>query len=129
MRRVYAFPILLVVLATTLASCVQLREEHPLCEALKTSDRAVVADWVDHLAGDLDPVATTEDPVGHEENIETLLDRLNDLDCVSAALGCYACIETLPPKSEIILRTDHLQRIVFLRTGSDSPMRFAGWRE
>jgi len=57
--------------------------------------------WDTHTI-DLFPVSTMDDAVGHEENFEKLISRMRaDCDQLEISMFCYACIETLPLKTEL----------------------------
>lgn len=81
-----------------------------LCDELQADMVAFNAEAVKStlnpwLSGNL-PVPTNEDPIGHQQNLENFVDRLND-DCgLEASIVCYACIETYPPQSEVRVMID-----------------------
>lgn len=86
-------------------------------KALITKNHVELRFQIDGLALDLLSKPTEEDPVGHARNVEILIDRLqNKCDDYQVALQCYACIYTLPAKSEIRFNLDSsgvaIQRIV-----------------
>lgn len=81
------------------------------CASLRTGiiemDPDIVIPEINKLVTDLEPASTDNDQLGHKENIDILVERLNtQCDSISAELLCYACIYTNPPQSEIILTTD-----------------------
>ncbi|HLF64485.1 MAG TPA: hypothetical protein VI603_12065 [Saprospiraceae bacterium] len=71
------------------------------CEDLKNAVLKKVEQWTDYeinkLCFDLLPYPTAEDDIGHEENLNELVKRLNT-ECgnIITTLQCYACIETGP---------------------------------
>ena len=88
-------------------------------------DTSIVVPEINKLVTDLEPVPTDNDPYGHEENIDTLVERLNaQCDSLSAELSCYACIETNPPQTEILLTTDSsgtmITRVIDILTSADA---------
>jgi len=81
------------------------------CENLKTGiinvNKEVVEFEINKLVSDLEPAVHSNERFGHEENLNLLINRLNtQCNEISAELICYACIETNPPQSEILVRTD-----------------------
>ncbi|MDX1684181.1 MAG: hypothetical protein R3275_03035 [Saprospiraceae bacterium] len=122
---------LLIVLPFLMAvtGCSKIMDEHLLCDALDSGDRSEVAEWIEFFTHDLEPKPTNNDPLGQSDNLEALVDKLSDIDCMDADVICYACIETYPPKSEIKLTTSNRSRIIFLKTSEDYPLKFVGWRE
>lgn len=86
---------------------------------------------VDILSDDLNPEVTENDQWGHKENIDLLIDRLN-MECenISVGLGCYACIYTLPPQSELIISTDsagvEIKRVIDILTPKDDILQYLG---
>lgn len=84
---------------------------------------------MDQLAKDLDPDPSTADPNGHAENLDILVNRINT-QCpeLSAEVRCYACIETLPLQSEIVISLDsagvEVFRIIDMFSNDDGPMTF-----
>jgi hypothetical protein len=98
------------------------------CDNLKVGiinmDSDIVKSEINKLVTDLEPVITVSDPIGHKENLDLLIDRLNiQCDKISAELICYACIETLPAQSEILMTTDSvsttINRVVNISTPDD----------
>lgn len=67
----------------------------------------IVCTEITKLLLDLKAKPSKEDKFGQEENMNSLIYRINtNCDKVTAELICYACIETLPPQSELKLLTD-----------------------
>ena len=110
-------------------SCNDSRGAHPICEALNIEDVHTVERWIDAYADPLRPRPSVDDPIGHEANLVELVRLLDELDCLSAEVICYACIETYPPISEIRISTDENYKVVDLRTSEKGPMTFSGWHE
>ncbi|MEJ2054330.1 MAG: hypothetical protein P8X42_10450 [Calditrichaceae bacterium] len=77
---------------------------------------------------DLKPHSSDKDSRGQFENITTLIKRINsNCDDITSELFCYACIETLPPQSEIILTADSsgtsINRIIDILTPADDKLQ------
>ena len=78
---------------------------------------------IDKLTQDLLPVPTQSDDIGHFNNLNTLVDRLNS-NCpqIVTTKECYACIETNPVQSEIKVMFDsfgnQIERIIDISTPS-----------
>ena len=99
------------------------------CDSLKTGiinmDSRIVKSEVNKLVTDLKPTVTASDRFGHKENLSILISRLNT-QCISidAELICYACIESNPPQSEILVVTDSvgfpIKRVIDIFTPADS---------
>ena len=79
---------------------------------------------INKLTQDLLPSPTQSDEIGHFNNLNTLVDRINS-NCpqIIATKECYACIETIPVQSEIKVMFDSLgnqiERIIDISTPSD----------
>jgi hypothetical protein len=81
-----------------------------LCDELQAD---IVAFNIEEVKGTLNPwlsgnlpIPTAEDPIGHQQNLQNFVDRLND-DCgLDASIVCYACIETYPVQSEVRVMVD-----------------------
>ena len=98
------------------------------CDNLKTgivnTDSDIVKAEINKLVTDLVPTKTDSDFFGHKENLALLIEQLNiQCDNITAILLCYACIETNPPQSEILVTTDSLgtdiSRIIDIITPDD----------
>jgi hypothetical protein len=91
-------------------------------------DRDLVNIEITKLLTDLYPAVTNSDPLGHSNNIEILINRMNLCNGISARLFCYACIKTYPLQSEILVETDSsgfaLKRILDIKTPEDSKLEF-----
>lgn len=87
------------------------------CDKLKDGiinmDSKTVKSEIDKLVIDLEPSKTASDNIGHKENIDLLIKRMNT-QCanISAELICYACIKTNPPQSEILVTTDSIDTVI-----------------
>ena len=101
------------------------------CDNLKTgiinTDSDIVKAEINKLVTDLEPVKTDSDPIGHKDNLALLIEQLNiQCDNITAELICYACIETNPPQSEILVTTDSLgtdiNRIIDIFTPDDDAL-------
>ncbi len=85
---------------------------------------------IDKIASDLLPFPSNNDPIGHAKNIEILATRINQCPNLEAFVGCYACIKTLPAKSEMLIygiSSDGVTIIasVLMTTPDDGPMTVA----
>ena len=101
------------------------------CDNLKTgivnTDSDIVKAEINKLVTDLEPVKTDSDPLGHKDNLALLIEQLNiQCDNITAELICYACIETFPLQSEILVTTDSLgtdiNRIIDIFTPDDDAL-------
>lgn len=96
-------------------------------------DSETVYKEIKKLMTDLKAKPTKTDEDGHLENVHLLIKRLNQLDGFSAELFCYACIYTLPAKSEISIRFEYnnetVKRQMFVMPAmgkADEFLHFAG---
>lgn len=89
---------------------------------------------IDKLIQDLNPDKKENDQWGHKENVNLLIKRLN-AKCtnVTAFLGCYACMKTDPPQSEIILSVDSsgvvVKRVVDILTPYADVLKYVNVHE
>jgi NCAIR mutase (PurE)-related protein len=98
------------------------------CENVKggiiNTDNAIIKTEISKLTTDLNPKPTANDEWGHSANFTTLITRLNACNQITAVSVCYACIKTLPPISEILVKTDsagvQVQRYLDLKTSAES---------
>jgi hypothetical protein len=118
-----------------LLSCEKQDIESIDCEAfvagLNTLDENIVKPEIEKLTADLSPHPTDEDLLGHSGNMQTLIDRLNSgCDDYSVSLVCYACIETYPVQSEILVEFfigGSKQTVsIDIHTPENDILRFAG---
>ncbi len=87
-------------------------------------DSDIVKSEINKLVNDLEPEKTDSDHIGHKQNLDLLIKRLNtQCDNMTAEFICYACIETNPPQSEILVTTDSVgtavKRVVDILTPDD----------
>lgn len=98
------------------------------CENLKSgiinTDNTIIKTEISKLTTDLSPKPTVNDAWGHSANFTTLITRLNACSQITAVSVCYACIKTLPPISEILVKTDsagvQIQRYLDFKTSEQS---------
>jgi hypothetical protein len=104
------------------------------CDLLKTGiinyDQSSVRTEISKLTADLTPISIAGDTFGQLNNLDKLIDRISKCGNVTAELRCYACIETYPEQSEIILKTDssgiQIQRVMDISTSNKEPLKFGG---
>lgn len=101
-----------------------------LISGIINTDNTIVNSEIDKLTNGLSPNPTADDPLGHSANFETLLSRLNDCEQIHAELTCYGCIKTLPPISEILVKTDSsgimIQRYIDFEANEQSNLKPIG---
>ena len=95
----------------------------------KNSD--IVRDEINKLTADLEPRPTKDDKIGHRQNFDILISRINDnCDKIRAHLMCYACITTLPAQTHIGVTVDSIgfswSRTIDIRTPENDVLSFAG---
>ncbi|NNE14224.1 MAG: hypothetical protein HKN51_04570 [Saprospiraceae bacterium] len=122
----------LILLLVIFSSC-QIDRLSKFCEAVIIEDVQIVQERVNDIIQDLEPIETIEDPRGHLLNLDVLISELNLDLCMSASLLCYACIETLPEQSEVVLRVDDggfiTEKIIDVATPIGTPMFFVGMHD
>ncbi|MBT8231900.1 MAG: hypothetical protein HKO66_05545 [Saprospiraceae bacterium] len=122
----------LILLLVIFSSC-QIDRLSKFCEAVIIEDVQIVQERVNDIIQDLEPIETIEDPRGHLLNLDVLISELNLDLCMSASLLCYACIETLPEQSEVVLRIDDggfiTEKIIDVATPIGTPMFFVGMHD
>lgn len=123
---------LIIILVVVLVSCNKEEVQDIDCEKFYTAsltvDEKTLKDEIEKLTVDLSPAPIPEDPLGQMSNLKVLVDRLNEnCDNYTASINCYACIETFPAQSEILLEfTDGHNIIIDLHTSEKDILRFAG---
>lgn len=103
-------------------------------EALVFLKSDSIKEVIDILTVDLNPVIKEDDTWGQKENINLLIERLNaQCENISVSLGCYACILTLPPQSEIIITADsagvEIKRVIDILTPKDDIPKYVNVHE
>ena len=92
------------------------------------SGKSMLAPNLDLMLENLKPMKTNTDPYGHEKNLQKFVDMLNECENMKAEIECYACMESYPPQSAVILLIDSqanlapIQVRINLRTDPDGPM-------
>ena len=76
-------------------------------EGLIFSDEDLIETEINELCENYPPLPVPGDDIGHKENLDSIIDELNT-QCSGfvAELGCYACLESLPPLSVIDFMLD-----------------------
>ena len=115
MRYQYSFILLVVLLLFShLSSCKKILDSNyyqidskNLQNGIINNNSEIVCTEITKLLLDLKAKPSKEDKFGQEDNMNSLIYRINtNCDKVTAELICYACIKTLPPQSELKLSTD-----------------------
>jgi len=105
------------------------------CDSLKTGivnmDSRIVKYEVNKLVADLKTKRTSDDFIGQKENLAQLINRLvASCDDMNVGLICYACIETNPSQSEILIKTDSvgtpIKSVMDISTPTDSNLKCLG---
>lgn len=106
-------------------------DEADFHDALISSNVDLAKPIIDGLVNDLSPNLDQDDSFGHQENLSTLIERMNNL-CgdLSASEICYACIYTLPAQSEILVELDsvgvQIRRVLDISTPEDGLLELVG---
>ena len=98
--------IILVIVFALIYSCS--KDEEPICSDdmcmyIYTTNDSSLSKEIARLTSDLLPKPTDEDRWGQSNNLDVLINRLNQCDCIVASKNCYACFYSLPPISIINL--------------------------
>ncbi len=105
----------------------------PLCEAIIYNDVEYVRDKLDHIMDGLNPVYGNGDPIGHYDNLHIVTGELSRDDCLYASILCYACIESYPPQSEILIQIDDgeylYEKVIDIAMPLESEMYFVGMHD
>jgi len=104
------------------------------CGNLKTGliikEQEKIGIEMDKLTENLPPDPTKNDPIGHSENLTIITQSIHSCDELEAEIFCYACVETNPPQSEIMIQMDSagvkIKRIIDISTPSDKILKFSG---
>lgn len=133
MKKVFAFIILLGWLG-----CESDKVGSLDCNNFKTGttqqNNEIIRAEIEKLTPDLDPVSTPEDAIGHLANLQTLTERINsNCEDINASVFCYACIETYPPLSmilvEFLFEGEKQSIIIEIVTSENDILRFGGMYE
>jgi len=102
------------------------------CNNLKNGilnlNNPVVISEINKLAHNLTSKINDSDSMNQKKNLDLLISRINkQCNGVKASLSCYACIETNPPQSEILIEVDSLntklERIIDISTPEIGKLR------
>ena len=93
----------------------------------KNSD--IVRNEINKLTADLEPHPTKDDKIGHRQNFDILISRINaSCEQLSAQLICYACVTTYPAQTHIGVTVDSsaipITRIIDISTPEDNVLSF-----
>jgi len=72
-------------------------------EGIINDNEDLVRGAIDDWCSDLMPNPAPGDEIGHQENLNTLVQRIADECDVATGIYCYACMESYPPQSAIII--------------------------
>ncbi|MEP6647133.1 MAG: hypothetical protein ABJC12_08580 [Saprospiraceae bacterium] len=85
-----------------------------------------VKDDLDEWLSDLQPEPTQEDPIGHQQNLDSFVAKLNSICDLEGTVICYACVKTFPAQSEIRVHTNYagssFERIIDISTPASQIM-------
>ncbi len=87
------------------------------CQNLKAGllekNKDNVKNKINTITTNLTPNASEKDPIGHRENFSILINKLNECSGINAEMLCYACIETYPAQTELLMTIDYADRKVY----------------
>lgn len=113
-----------------LASCEIEHQHSDLCYAIIDEDISYIRGTFDDILYDYLPIYSYFDPVGHLDNLHIFADIISEDPCIDARVICYACIETHPLQSEVLLILDdgfhYCEKVIDIATPFDSEMYFVG---
>ena len=132
MKYQYSFILLVVLLLFShLSSCKKILDSNyyqvdskNLQNGIINYNSEIVCTEIAKLLLDLKAKPSKEDKFGQEDNLNSLIYRINtNCDKVTAEQICYACIETNPQQSELRLSTDssgvEVSRVLDILTPDD----------
>lgn len=123
----------LIAVLVSLSACSKSELSTNECDKLQDAvigmNSSVLEKEINKLCHDLSPQSTTaNDLIGHEDNINTLISRLETNCDIEAELVCYACIKTLPAQSEIKVTVNLLSgtyfKIIDISTPEDNKLSY-----
>lgn len=91
-------------------------------------DNSKVGPEISKLLTGSEPDPTGNDEIGQKANIEKLIREINKSSVLVAELICYACIETLPPQTEIRLTAlggVPVTRVIDISTHDDGILKYS----
>lgn len=104
-----------------------------LCQYISQEDEAFIKEQMNVVTTSMSPSPTSDDDIGHKENLDDLIELLNQVDCIEASKICYACIYTLPAQSEIKVKVDYdgqsIERIFDISTPQNAPLKYLRMHE
>lgn len=128
-----------IILLSLVIGCQKNEPDVDICEDLQSAilndEDAFVSNVIDAWSIDLTPQPTVNDLLGHQENLNTLVERIEqNCEGFSVSVVCYACIETLPLQSKIriIVPVEVTSgsaiaiRIIDIKTPANDILSFAG---
>ncbi len=83
-------------------TCVEFKDELTTLEP----DLGQVTNYINSRLNLLFPDPTSEDPIGHEANLNLFAEKLEQDCAVEVTIECYACIYTLPAQSHVRIQLD-----------------------
>ena len=99
-----------------------------ICEYIFNENDSLIQEEIARLTSDLLPEPSDDDQWGQSENLDILIKRLNQCNCIVATKVCYACIETLPPQSEVKLVVTYnmelITKIMDVLTDDEEPLKY-----
>jgi hypothetical protein len=103
------------------------------CKLLKQGliqlDNELVKAEISKVLIDLTPKPSYFDSTGHLLNFGILFSRIEQCDNISCDLDCYCCLQTYPPISTILIKTDSsgikISRTLYILTPSTDTLKFS----
>jgi hypothetical protein len=103
-------------------TCVEFKDEVTSLDP----DPVAATNYVNALLSPFFPSPTVEDPLGHEANLILFAENLEQHCAIEVIIECYACIETFPVQSHVLIRLDsagiEISRTLDIRTPADTVM-------
>ncbi len=92
-----------------------------------------VKNEINKITSDLTPNVSESDSIGHRENLDVLIKKLNECNGLIAEMHCYGCIYTYPAKSELLITIDSAYqetlRVVDILTPENDNLSFSAVHE
>jgi hypothetical protein len=123
--------LLFILTFSILLSCSKEKEficHEEICKYIYNENDSLIQDDIARLTSDLLPKPSDEDKWGQSENLDILIRRLNQYNCIVATKVCYGCIYTLPPQSEVKLVVTYnkelITKIMDILTDDKEPLKY-----
>ena len=100
-----------------------------LWQGLVQLDNEKVKTEISKLLDDLTPKPSYFDNTGHLVNFGILISRIEQCNNILCELDCYCCLQTYPPISVVLIKTDSsgfsIERFIHILTPETDPLKYS----